>query len=84
MFSMDAHSRIPSVNKLHLIMFMQKNGIITFKEQNVYKCNRSFKKAMKELHDLNLVLIRQLRTGNQYKLTNFGENLGMMLNELAK
>lgn len=66
-------------------MFMRNNGnIITFKEQNIYSHNVSFKRAMKELHDKNLVLIKQLRTGNRYKLTDFGEHLADVLNELAK
>jgi hypothetical protein len=64
---------------------MEANGgIITFKKQQIYKNNHSFKLAMKSLHDKKLVLIRQLRLGNEYKLTDNGEYLGMILNELSK
>jgi len=84
MLSMYTQSRIPSNKKLHLIIYMKNNGnIITFKTQKIYKHNISFKRAMKELHDKKVVLFRQLRTGNEYKLTDFGEVLGMCLNELA-
>lgn len=66
-------------------MFMKNNGnIITFKEQDIYRHNISFKRAMRELHEKKLVLIKQLRTGNLYKLTDFGEHLAMILNELAE
>lgn len=81
---MDAHPRMLSNRKFHIILFMKNNGnITTFKEQNIYKHNASFKRAMKELHIKKLVMIKQQRIGNLYKLTNFGEHLGMMLDELA-
>lgn len=81
---MHTYRRMPSMQKFHLIMEMTQNGeIITFRTQTVYKCNRSFKKAMKQLHDHDVVMVRQQRTGNEYKLTGFGKNLGEILNELA-
>ena len=85
---MDGHLETPhllSYKKLHLIIFMFNNGkIINFKMQNIYKDNRSFKKAMKELHGKNIVLINQQKKGNEYKLTLQGEHLGGILNELTK
>lgn len=69
---------------LLLIEMFRNGGIITYKKQDVYLHNASFKRAMKDMHRLKLVLMRQERTGNEYKLTNFGYNLGMMLNELEK
>lgn len=85
MLSVDTHPKIPSNKKFHLILFMRKNGNITnFKEQNIYKCNASFKRAMKDLHDRKVVLMKQMRTGNQYKLTHLGLVLGGILDELAK
>lgn len=78
------HYSVPSMKKLHLIMEMAKNcEIMTFRTQTVYKCNISFKRAMKELHDRDVVLVRESRSGNEYKLTGFGRNLGEILNELA-
>lgn len=72
---------IPSVMKLRLIQKMASNGgIVTFKTQNVYKCNRSFKRAMHDLHDRKLVLIRQCPRGNEYKLSYNGMVLGKILN----
>lgn len=85
MLSMAIQPRIPSNKKLHLILYMKNNGnIITFKTQQIYRHNISFKRAMKELHDKKVVLFRQLRKGNEYKLTDFGEVVGMCLNELAE
>lgn len=84
MYSVDTHYSVPSLKKLHLILEMVNNGeIITFHTQTVYKCNNSFKRAMKQLHDKNVVLVRQQKTGNEYKLTGFGRNLGEILNELT-
>lgn len=84
MFSMDTHYRIPSFKKFHIILYMRNNGsIITFKTQDIYRHNASFKRAMNELHDKKLILIKQLKTGNEYKLSGFGEQLGLILNELA-
>jgi len=72
--------------KKQVILIIMKNNaeVITFKKQQIYKNNKSFKKAMKEMHDKKLVLINQLRTGNEYKLTEKGEHLGMIFDELTK
>lgn len=73
-----------SAHKMRIIVYMIKNkDVITFKEQNVYKHSASFKRAMRELNEKKVVLIRQLRTGNQYKLSNMGRTLGLILDEFV-
>lgn len=84
MLSVHAHYKFISQQKLHLILLMSDKGVICFKDQEIYKCNRSFKRALKDLHDKELVLIRQMNDGNEYKLTNMGQILGRILNEISK
>jgi hypothetical protein len=66
------------------------NKIVTFKEQDIYKSNKSFKKAMKSLHEKDIILCRAIRTDNkkdcfnQYKLTIFGEHIAEILKRIQK
>lgn len=84
MLSVDIQPSVVSNKKLHILMVMASNSdIISFRNQKIYKHNNSFKRAMNELHDKGLVLIKQQRTGNLYKLSDIGRRLGRILNEIA-
>lgn len=85
MLSVPTCPSIPSNKKFHIILFMRKNGeIINFKDQDIYNHNISFKRAMRDLHRKKLVMIKQLRTGNLYRLTDMGRALGLILDEITK
>lgn len=72
---------IPSTKKLKLLVWMYRNDdFTTFKTQKIYVCNRSFKRAMCELHVKGLILKRQMFTGNEYKLSDNGRILAGILN----
>lgn len=82
---MDTSPRMPSPSKMHIIVFMLHNEIITFKSQLIYKNNISFKKAMHELHDKELVLTRHENgSPNEYKLSDKGKYFAMILDEFTK
>lgn len=77
---MDIQPSVMSNKKFRIVLFMAKHeNIITFKTQKIYSHNMSFKRAMNDMHDRGLVLIKQQRTGNLYKLSDFGEVLGRVL-----
>jgi len=55
--------------------------IIVMENQTIYKNRLSFNRAMKKLHDLKLVVWKQDTNGNEYKLTDFGEHIAVILKD---
>lgn len=63
-----------------VIVFMLENGIISFERQKIYRNNISFKRAMKNLHDLKIVVCKHVKnSSNEYKLTPLGEHVAELL-----
>lgn len=78
--------RYPSMKEMQIMKIMSmENGSVVFKQQIIYKNNRSFKKAMKELIKNDLIALKHLkiknRFYNQYWLTAEGRFFASYISE---
>lgn len=72
----------PFPNKWERALILEMVGkIIKIENQTIYTNKLSFKHAMKNLHDLKLVVWKQNNNGNEYKLTSFGEHIAEILQD---
>lgn len=81
---MGTHLLSVSYQKIYILVFLRNFKIITFKDQEIYKCKESFNRAMHDLHAKGLVEMR--RSGgnlNEYKITEKGAKIGDALSELT-
>lgn len=73
---------LPPHRCLLLLIAMHNYRIITFKDQEFYKNNETFKQAMKEMRLHGLVEARRSNGSlNEYKCTDKGQRLGDALFE---
>lgn len=70
-------SYLPSYKKMKIMLLMFNYKIICFDDQKVYKNKRCFFTAMKSLKRQGLVV----RNRNDFKLTDKGQKIAVMLNE---
>ena len=72
----------PNKYERALILVMLDRKVITRHDQSVYTNKLAFKRAVKELHDWEIIVWKHERNGsNEYKLTLFGEHIA---NDLLK
>jgi hypothetical protein len=71
----------PNVNEQLLILKMRGYKILLFDDQKIYRNRLCFKRHMKFLHDIGLVVKKEDRKGNQYRLSVDGEKVADMLSK---
>lgn len=66
---MNLYKPLPTTKQLHILLLINDNKQLCYKDQNVYRCERSFDRSMEILIKAGWVKLKSIDYYNFYRLT---------------